>query len=210
MCNHRDSFGDNEDSSLFPLQEAPSSTLSTNIPLTYNAKNNVTSASGSTASSSCTTPSTACVKKISHHTSPPTAKELAYLEERNVQYQSTSRSPGITKTEENSPTFEGLDIKVKPTTFSEDTATTHTFSRREKRGRASHSHDVLPCDLPQHPKMRVVYPPRGAHHMYSPASSSSSSVSSGIQDTQRETKASQHVRKRHYIIFDENDEDTLI
>ena len=199
-----------------PLQDAYSSTTSTNLPPNRNGKIQLASASGSTASSSCTTPSTTTnvkisshVAKISHHTSPPTAKELAYLEQdRNVQYEGTSRSFELAKNEEPSSTFGGMGIKIKQATSVED-AVAQAFGKRETRGRLPQNHDNAPLGLPQHPKMRVVHPPRGAHHMYSTASSSSSSLSSSLQDAQRESTAT-HVRKRNYIIFDENDEDTLI
>lgn len=87
-----------------------------------------------------------------------------------------------------------------------DDTTDQSPNQREASSRVSQQRDIVELGLPQNPKMRVVHPPRGAHYMYGTAGKSLISPSS--DSTRDSTRSS--VRKRNYIIFDENDEDTLI
>ena len=78
---------------------------------------------------------------------------------------------------------------------------------RRSQGQTSQCKEESSIDsLSQPLKMRVPRAPRG---VYSAVSSSNSSLSSSVSDPQRGSTSS-NVRKRNYIIFDENDEDTLI
>ena len=211
---YRDSFGDTEDSCLIPLQEKYSSNHCSSLQPTRNDKpQQLVSCSDSPGSSSCTTPSTTTnlkllnpVKKVSHHTSPPTTKELAYLDQgtSTKHHYTTGYSPQ-NKIGDPDSTTNSLDLPHTCTTRASSSG-----PKRESRGQTVQCKEVSSISsLCQPSKMRDVRPPRGAHHMYSTASSSTSSLSSSVSDPQRGTTSS-HVRKRNYIIFDENDEDTLI
>ena len=203
---------------MITLQDKYSSTTSPQLPPHRNEKSHFVSCSDSAGSSSCTTPSTTTnmkisntVKKISHHTSPPTTKELAYLDQGNkIQYQVVSdTSARNNKKEENVSQFAETSNKIRHPTDSGDKPSCIGSRSSPYNGQTSQYKDIASLGLLQQPKMRVVHPPRGAHHMYSTASSSSSSLSSNVPDPHRGSTAS-HVRKRNIIIFDENDEDTLI
>ena len=199
---------------MLPLQEKYISTVITPMASSRQEKN--VSCSESVGSSSCTTPSTATnlkipnvpVKKVSHHTSPPTTREVAYLDHQgSVQYK-TVPSPNQSSDEDPGKLFNLTGSKNK------DFATQHaSFCRAAEKesvsAQAPYHNEMFSMGLSQHPKMRVVQPPRGAIRMYSTTSSSSSSVASSNPESHKSSSAS-HARKRNYIIFDENDEDTLI
>ena len=210
LNSFRDSFGDTEDSCLIPLQEKYSSTHCPSLPSNRNEKSHMVSCSDSAGSSSCTTPSTTTnvklsnpVKKVSHHTSPPTTKELAYLDQRTS---STRPQTSYTRQKETG----GPDSVLSNVPHTCTAGATSVGPKRESHGQTIQCKEVSSIDnLSQPLKMRVPRAPRGAHHMYSAASSSNSSLSSSISDPQRGSTSS-NVRKRNYIIFDENDEDTLI
>ena len=117
----RDSFGDNEESCLLPLQEKYISTVITPMASSRQEKNTFVSCSESAGSSSCTTPSTATnlkipnvpVKKVSHHTSPPTTREVAYLDHQgSVQYK-TVPSPNQSSDEDAGKLFNLTGSKKK-------------------------------------------------------------------------------------------------
>ena len=174
--------------------------------------------SDSAGSSSCTTPSTATnvkisnpVKKVSHHTSPPTTKELAYLDQGNgVKYQAAKTTPIRSKNEHQSFQDSMMSSKIRYNVTDATNVPSYSRGKKEEIGTISPSKDISLLGSTQQPKMRVVHPPRGAHHMYSTASSSSSSLASSATEPHRGSTAP-HVRKRTYnIILDENDEDTLI
>ena len=207
MISFRDSFGDTEDSCLIPLQEKYSSSHCSTLQSNRNDKPHLVSCSDSPGSSSCTTPSTTFnvkssqpVKKISHHTSPPTSKELAYLDQRTntVRHQATY-------TPQNRMGDSESVLNHPPHTCT--AGTSFNGPKRESQGQTSQCKEESSIDSLSHPlKMRVPRAPRG---VYSAVSSSNSSLSSSVSDPQRGSTSS-NVRKRNYIIFDENDEDTLI
>lgn len=142
------------------------------------------------------------VKKVSHHTSPPTTKELAYLDH--------GKFVQINKIEHQACKSGETGNKIRPNITEAINSPYYVGGKGEEIGTTSQSKDAALLALTQQPKERVVRPPRGAHHMYSTASSSSSSLASSITEPHRGS-TSAHARKRNYnIIFDENDEDTLI
>ena len=217
----RDSFGDNEESCLLPLQEKYLSTVITPTASTRQEKNTFVSCSESAGSSSCTTPSTATnlkipnvpVKKVSHHTSPPTTREVAYLDHQgSVQYK-TVPSPNQSSDDEHAGKLFNLTGSKKKDFSTSTTQQNVSFcgagEKESISAQAPYHNEMFSMGLSQHPKMRVVQPPRGAIRMYSTTSSSSSSVASSNPESHKSSSAS-HARKRNYIIFDENDEDTLI
>ena len=207
MISFRDSFGDTEDSCLIPLQEKYSSSHCSTLQSNRNDKSHLVSCSDSPGSSSCTTPSTTTnvklsqpVKKISHHTSPPTSKELAYLDQRTntVRHQATYTPQNRMGDSESVLSNPSHTCKAR---------TSNNGPKRESQGKTSQCKEESSIDsLSQPLKMRVPRAPRG---VYSAVSSSNSSLSSSVSDPQRGSTSS-NVRKRNYIIFDENDEDTLI
>ena len=199
---------------MITLQDKYTTTSSSSLPPTRIEKSHFVSCSDSAGSSSCTTPSTTTnvkisntVKKVSHHTSPPTTKELAYLDHGNgIKYQVTSSTTMRNKYEHQACKFGETGNTVRDAINSPY----YVGGKGEEIGTTSQCKDTALLGITQQPKMRVVHPPRGAHHMYSTASSSSSSLASSVTEPHRGS-TSAHPRKRNYnIIFDENDEDTLI
>ena len=151
------------------------------------------------------------MKKVSHHTSPPTARELAYLEHGdNPQHQVTpSSSLWNKKSQDSSSHFRDEHHSTACPGLCTENTISYGMAKGEFGTQTYRYKDDAHLGPAHQPKMRVVQPHRGAHHMYSTAGSSSSSLSSTVSDPQRGSTTS-HVRKRNYIIFDENDEDTLI
>ena len=203
---------------MITLQDKYSTTGSSSLPPTRVEKSHFVSCSDSAGSSSCTTPSTTTnvkisntVKKVSHHTSPPTTKELAYLDHgKGIKYQVATSTPSRNKTENQTCKVGETGYKIRHNISDALNSPSDAGCNREEIGKTSQYKDAALLGLTQQPKMRVVHPPRGAHHMYSTASSSSSSLASSVTEPHRGS-TSAYTRKRNYnIIFDENDEDTLI